>query len=93
VARRRARAAHVQRYDRAILDDVVHLAALYDQKVTTAVRSDIAADQAVIAAAKEKERNLIVMGVGRRPGDRLFFGETAAGVFKETPISVLFVAS
>jgi nucleotide-binding universal stress UspA family protein len=31
--------------------------------------------------------------VSRRPGDRLFFGDTAAGILKGAPISVMFVAS
>jgi hypothetical protein len=31
--------------------------------------------------------------VSRRPGDELFFGETAAGIFENSPASVVFVAS
>jgi nucleotide-binding universal stress UspA family protein len=88
---RRGRGARLRREEQAILDDVTALARLYGRKVTTAVRADVAPDEAVIAAAKR--HNLIVMGVSRRPGDKLFFGETAAGVFKEAPISVVFLAS
>jgi len=47
----------------------------------------------VVAEAKRNGHNLIVMGVSRRPGDKLFFGETAAGVIENSPISVVFVAS
>ena len=80
-------------YEQAILKEITQLADQYDQKVTTAVRSDVAADEAVLAAAKKGGHNLVIMGVGRRPGDKLFFGETAAGVFERAPISVVFVAS
>jgi Kef-type K+ transport system membrane component KefB/nucleotide-binding universal stress UspA family protein len=88
---REGRRAH--RYERAILDDIADLAAKYQQEIETAIRSDIAPDRAVVAAAKQNGHNLIVMGVNRRPGDRLYFGETAAGVFRDAPISVMFVAS
>jgi nucleotide-binding universal stress UspA family protein len=33
------------------------------------------------------------MGASRRPGDRLFFGDTAAAVLKKSPTSIVFVAS
>src|SRR5229473_2178554 len=35
----------------------------------------------------------IAMGVGRRPGDKLFFGDTAAAVLEREPASVVFIAS
>jgi hypothetical protein len=31
------------------------------------------------------------MGVSRRPGDKLFFGDTAAAVFKDAPSSIVFL--
>jgi Kef-type K+ transport system membrane component KefB/nucleotide-binding universal stress UspA family protein len=86
-------ASRPRRYEQAILDDVAELAETYNQPLATAVRSDLAPDQAVVAEAKRNGHNLIVMGVGRRPGDKLFFGETAAGVIENSPISVVFVAS
>jgi len=33
----------------------------------------------------------LVMGVSRRPGDRLFFGDVAAEVLQRAKCSVLFV--
>jgi hypothetical protein len=33
------------------------------------------------------------MGVERRPGERLFFGETAAAILEKSDRSILFVAS
>jgi Kef-type K+ transport system membrane component KefB/nucleotide-binding universal stress UspA family protein len=91
-ARGRGR-GRARRHERAILDDISELAEKYQQEIETAIRTDIAPDRAVIAEAKKNGHTLIVMGVGRRPGDRLYFGETAAGIFKDAPISVMFVAS
>jgi len=85
--------ARARRHERAILDDIAELAEKYQQEIETAIRADMAPDRAVIAEAKKNGYNLIVMGVSRRPGDRLYFGETAAGIFQDAPISVMFVAS
>jgi nucleotide-binding universal stress UspA family protein len=90
---KQSRGARVRRQEKAILDEVKRLADLYDRKVETAIRADVAPDVAVVAAAKRNGHNLIIMGVNRRPGDQLFFGETAAGVFRDAPISLLFLAS
>jgi K+:H+ antiporter len=86
-------AARARRHERAILDEISELAGKYQQEIETAIRADIAPDRAVVAEAKKNGHNLIVMGVSRRPGDRLYFGETAAGIIKDAPISVMFVAS
>ena len=42
---------------------------------------------------KTRAHNLIMMGVSRRPGDKLFFGDTAAAVLEKSPTSIVFVAS
>jgi nucleotide-binding universal stress UspA family protein len=89
-ARRQIRA---RPHEQAILKDVVELADQYDQKIATAVRADVAPDEAIIAEAKRDEHDLIVMGVSRRPGDKLFFGDTAASVFENAPASILFLAT
>jgi Kef-type K+ transport system membrane component KefB/nucleotide-binding universal stress UspA family protein len=77
--------------EQAILKDVVDLADSHDMEIRTRVRADIAPDQAIVAEGAR--HNLIIMGVSRRPGDALFFGETAAGVMENSPASILFVAS
>jgi nucleotide-binding universal stress UspA family protein len=69
------------------------MADCYDVKIKTAVRSDVAPDEAILAQAKKGGHALIVMGVQCRPGDRLFFGDTAATAFERSPRSVLFVSS
>jgi Kef-type K+ transport system membrane component KefB/nucleotide-binding universal stress UspA family protein len=82
-----------RRQEQAILKEIVQMADRYDVKMTTAVRSDVAPDQAILAQAKKGGHDLIVMGVQRRPGTKLFFGDTAAAVFEKSPGSVLFLSS
>jgi len=85
--------ARARRHEKAILDDISGLAEKYKQEIETAIRADLAPDRAVVAEARKNGHNLIVMGVSRRPGDRLYFGETATGIFRDASISVMFVAS
>jgi Kef-type K+ transport system membrane component KefB/nucleotide-binding universal stress UspA family protein len=85
--------ARERRHEQAILKEIVQMADRYDVKVQTAVRSDVAPDVAILAQAKKGGHDLIVMGVQRRPGDKLFFGDTAATVFEKSTGSVLFLSS
>jgi len=82
-----------RRHEQAILKEIVQMADRYDIDVKTAVRSDVAPDEAILAQAKKGGHDLIVMGVQRRPGSKLFFGDTAAAVFEKSPASVLFLSS
>ncbi len=87
------RSTATRRHEEAILKDVVELAGGYDMSIRTAVLSDTAADDAILKEARRRKHNLIVLGVGRRPGDKLFFGDTAAGLLAEADCSLLFVGS
>jgi Kef-type K+ transport system membrane component KefB/nucleotide-binding universal stress UspA family protein len=91
-AKRRG-APRSRRQEQAILKEIVQMADRYDVEVKTAVRSDVAPDQAILEQAMKGGHDLIVMGVQRRPGDKLFFGDTAAAVFEKSPASVLFLSS
>ena len=82
-----------RRQEQAILKEIVQMADRYDVNVKTAMHSDVAPDEAILAQAKKGRHDLIVMGVQRRPGDKLFFGDTAAAVFEKSPGSVLFLSS
>jgi K+:H+ antiporter len=88
-ARRQRRGA--RREERAVIKNIADMAAHYDVKTKPAVHSDMAPDKAILLEAKQHD--LIVIGVSRRPGDRLFFGETAAAVLDRGETSVVFVAS
>jgi Kef-type K+ transport system membrane component KefB/nucleotide-binding universal stress UspA family protein len=93
-ARSRRRSGFRARYhEQAIVKDIVEMADSYDVEIRTAMQSDVAPDAAIVAEAKRGKHDLIVMGVGRRPGDKLYFGDTAAAVLERAEASIVFVAS
>jgi len=91
--RLRGRSGRPSRDERdAIIRDVVEMAKRYEVQLRTAVHTDIAPEEAILRAARARD-TLIVMGVNRRPGDELFFGEVAAAVLAGSTRSILFVSS
>jgi len=80
-------------HEQAVLKDIVALADAAEQRITTAIRTARAPDDAILAEAGRDPAALIVMGVARPAGDPLFFGEIAAAVLEKATISVLLVAS
>lgn len=75
----------------AVLKDIVALADRYGVEIETAIRSKAAAADAI---ARQAGRSvvLIVMGVARRPGDELIFGETTSGVLRRCPCPVALIS-
>jgi Kef-type K+ transport system membrane component KefB/nucleotide-binding universal stress UspA family protein len=88
----RAPARGRRRQEVAVLKDIGALAERYDLDVRRSMRADSAPDEAIIREAK-RGYDLIVLGANRRPGDTLFFGNTAAAVLDRAETSKLFVAS
>jgi nucleotide-binding universal stress UspA family protein len=82
-----------RQYEEAILKDIVALAETYDVTLHTAVRANLAAEEAIIKQTARGRHNLIVLGAGRRPGEKLFFGDTAAALIAKSERSLMFVAS
>jgi Kef-type K+ transport system membrane component KefB/nucleotide-binding universal stress UspA family protein len=91
--KRPRRSIKTRQHEDAILKDMIELADTYDIAVKTAVRGEVAPEAAILQEAERGGHNLIVMGVSRRPGDKLFFGNTAAAIMENTEASLLFVAS
>jgi nucleotide-binding universal stress UspA family protein len=79
--------------EEAILKDIVALADSYGVTLRTAVRADLAAEEAITKEMNRQRHNLVVLGAGRRPGEKLFFGDTAAALLAKSSRSLLFVAS
>jgi nucleotide-binding universal stress UspA family protein len=77
----------------AMLKDIVALGESYDVDAKTAVRAEHTADEAVLKEVEKRKHNLIVMGVERRPGEKLFFGETATAVLEKSDRSIVFVVT
>jgi Kef-type K+ transport system membrane component KefB/nucleotide-binding universal stress UspA family protein len=90
---RKRRGFRARQQEQAIMRDVVEMADRHDVTTRTAVHADVAPHEAILAEVKKRGHDLIVMGVSRRPGDKLFFGDTAAAVLEKSPASIVFVAS
>jgi Kef-type K+ transport system membrane component KefB/nucleotide-binding universal stress UspA family protein len=82
-----------RRNEESILKDIVKLGESYHTEVRTAVIANIDPDKAILKQIGKRKHNLIVMGVGRRPGEKLFFGDTATTVLEKADRSIVFVAS
>ena len=81
-----------RRSEEAVLKDVAKLGERYEVRPRTQIeRHDLA--QAPILKEAIKRHDLIVMGVNRRPGENLFFGNTAAALMARWKGAILFVAS
>jgi nucleotide-binding universal stress UspA family protein len=93
-ARRRLRSlASSQRYEEAVLKEIVDLAGRYGRTIHTALRLHVSPEDAILRQARLGQYDLIVMGVGRPAGDTLFFGKVAAAVLENSHHSLLFVSS
>jgi Kef-type K+ transport system membrane component KefB/nucleotide-binding universal stress UspA family protein len=75
-----------------VLKDMTELGERYGVAVTTRISPRSAAAGAIL---KEAARNfsMIVMGVAARPGEELFFGNTATAVLKDWQKPILMLAS
>ncbi len=82
----------IRRNERAVLKDIAALAERYEVKLRTMMRAKTAPDEAILREAK-RGYDFIVLGVSRRPGDRLYFGNTGTAILDRSKTSNLFVAS
>jgi Kef-type K+ transport system membrane component KefB/nucleotide-binding universal stress UspA family protein len=92
-ARSLRNALRSRRQHEAILRDVVEMADRYNVDIRTDVKVDIAADDAILRQANANRNTVIVMGVNRRPGDTLFFGNVTAAILEKSRRSILLVSS
>ncbi len=87
-SRRRATRGNEQ----AVLKEIGALAERYGVRLHSTTRAKISPDEAILREAK-RGYDLIALGVSRRPGDTLYFGNTATAVLDRSETSNLFVAS
>jgi Kef-type K+ transport system membrane component KefB/nucleotide-binding universal stress UspA family protein len=88
---RRPRGRGDRARERMILGEAVELAEKYDQKIKVTARSGTATE-AILSEVKRGGCNLIIMGISRRPGQKLLLGNTAASIFESAPASVVILA-
>jgi Kef-type K+ transport system membrane component KefB/nucleotide-binding universal stress UspA family protein len=87
-----ARKRATRRHEQAILKDIGALGDRFDVDVRSTTLMNLAPGEAIVREAK-RGYDLVVLGVSRRPGETLFFGDTAAAVLERSDTSNLFVAS
>jgi nucleotide-binding universal stress UspA family protein len=93
MTRRLRNAVEPREQAEAILKDAVEMADRYDIDMRTAVKIDTTVADAILRQAGTSRHTLIVMGVNRRPGETLFFGDVAAAILERSQRSILFVSS
>jgi nucleotide-binding universal stress UspA family protein len=79
------------RREEAALKDIAELADRYGVPIKTAMRTQGAAAEAISREAA-KGAALVVMGVSKRSGDDLFFGETVSAVLAQCNSPIMLVA-
>jgi nucleotide-binding universal stress UspA family protein len=75
-----------------VLKDMTELGERYNVAVTTRISARSAAADAILKEAK-RGFSMIVMGVGTRPGNDLFFGNTTMAVLRGWPAPILLLAT
>jgi nucleotide-binding universal stress UspA family protein len=91
--RRRGGMAVLHQHEQAVLKELVTWAERYDTPAHTAIRTDMTPQGAILREQKRGKFDLIVMGVNRRPGEALFFGNVAGDVIEQSRASILLLSS
>jgi nucleotide-binding universal stress UspA family protein len=82
-----------RRHAREILKDIAEMASRSGLKLETRIVSGANPAKAILAEAKKGAHDLVVLGVSPRPGDKLFFGDTATAVLATLPCSTLLLST
>jgi nucleotide-binding universal stress UspA family protein len=72
--------------------EIKRLAEAIEQPVRIARRTDISPADAILRQARLGGHDLILLGVSRRPGERLSFGDLAAALLESSDRSLFFLA-
>ncbi|HVT51701.1 MAG TPA: cation:proton antiporter [Dongiaceae bacterium] len=83
----------LHRHEQAALKELVTWAERYDTDARTVIRMDMSPQDAILRELKSGRYDLVVMGVNRRPGEALFFGNVAGAVIEGADISLLLLSS
>jgi nucleotide-binding universal stress UspA family protein len=83
----------LHRHEQAALKELVTWAERYDTEARTAIRTDMSPQEAILRELKSGRYDLVVMGVNRRPGEALFFGNVAGAVIEDAEASLMLLSS
>jgi K+:H+ antiporter len=76
-----------------ILKEIVEMASRQGIKIRTRTVHRANPANAIFSEAKKEQHDLIVMGVSRRQGEKLFFGDTVAAVLSKRTSSILLLST
>jgi Kef-type K+ transport system membrane component KefB len=88
----RDRLATARRDAAEAIKEIKAIADFYRTPMKSAVRTDISSEDAILRQARRGKHNLIVLGVSRRPGKALSFGELPTALLESSDRSLIFVA-
>jgi Kef-type K+ transport system membrane component KefB/nucleotide-binding universal stress UspA family protein len=91
--RRRPRPLRLRDQVSAVTEQLEKMAQRYGVTLKTEVRRDMMPEEAILTEARHIKYDLLIIGASRRPGQKLFLGETAAAVLQHAPGPLLFVAT
>jgi nucleotide-binding universal stress UspA family protein len=81
-----------RRNEEAVLKDIAKLGERYGVRPRTQIERHELAEAPILKEAM-KRHDLIVMGVNRRPGENMFFGNTSAALMARWKGAILFISS
>ncbi|TMJ00461.1 MAG: potassium transporter [Alphaproteobacteria bacterium] len=82
----------VRREIQAVAEEVKRIGKYLGTRIKTSVRTDDDAGGAILRVSERDQCDLVAMGVSRRPGDRLSFGDVADTLLRDAKCSLLFIA-
>jgi Kef-type K+ transport system membrane component KefB/nucleotide-binding universal stress UspA family protein len=83
----------LHRHEQAVLKELVAWAERYDTTARTAIRIDMTPQEAILRELNRGRFDFLVMGVNRRPGEALFFGNVAGAIIEEAKASIFLLSS
>jgi nucleotide-binding universal stress UspA family protein len=83
----------LHRHEQAALKELMTWAERYDTDARALVRTQLSPQDAILREIKTGRYDLVVMGVNRRPGEALFFGNVAGAVIEDAKSSVFLLSS
>jgi len=91
-ASERERLGAARRDATEVVKEIKAIAEFLETPIKSAIRTDISAEDAILRQARLGRHDLIVLGVSRRPGNVLSFGDLATAVLESSDRSLMFVA-
>ena len=82
----------MRREIQAIADEIKKIGKYLGAEIKTAVRTDDDPGIAILRSIERDKCDLVAMGVSRRPGEQLSFGDVADTLLKNATRSLLFIA-